>query len=214
MIIKETDYRDLKKVALCHKQSFPGSLSSAMGLQYLQKMFTWYLDVNKAFLFHIEDNGECVGYCGGIIKDGTLTTGSASGMMQHSFNAAIKAFALRPYLIFHKEVRKKYPLLVKNLLSRVGIRQNVISEKERAIKKQKPEVGLVVIGVLPEYRGKGISTELMRYFEVKAKENNIYRLQLSVLRKNNRAIGAYKKNGWIISNKKNSVLEMIKVIEI
>lgn len=213
MVLVNTTYEDLAKIAKCHRACFPSSLSSAMGLNYLTKMFTWYLEVDKAFLFHIEDNNICIGYCGGIIKDGSLSTGSASGMMQHSFNAAIKAFLLRPWLIFHKEVSKKYPLFLKNLLVKLGIKNNAISSKKREIKKRKPEVGLVVIGVLPEYRGKGVSTELMRNFEIRAKENNISKLQLSVLSDNNRAINAYKKNGWEIEENNKSSIVMTKEIE-
>lgn len=212
MKIKESAYSDLEKVALCHKKSFPLSLSSALGVNYLKKMFTWYLDVDKAFLFHIEEKDICIGYCGGIIKDGTLSTGSASGMMQHSFNAAIKAFILRPYLVFHREIRNKYVFFFKNFLSRLGIKRNEISSGEREFKKNKPEVGLVVIGVLPEYRGKGVSSELMKYFEIKAKENNIFQLQLSVLKDNKRAIGAYEKNGWHFSDNMGSSVVMIKEI--
>lgn len=213
MTLVNTTYYHLAKIAKCHKACFPSSLSSALGLMYLRRMFSWYLDVNKAFLFHIEDNHQCIGYCGGIIKDGSMETGSASGMMQHSFNAAIKAFLLRPWLIFHKEVRKKYSLFFKNLLAKLGIKKNTISSGERERKKRKPEVGLVVIGVLPEYRGKGVSTELMRYFELRAKENNIFKLQLSVLSDNNRAISSYQKNGWQIVGNNGSSMVMTKEIK-
>lgn len=213
MTFNNSTYSDLTKIAKCHMACFPSSLSSAMGQQYLEKMFTWYLHVEKAFLFHVEEDNVCIGYCGGIIKDGTLITGSASGMMQHSFNAAIKAFILRPYLIFHREIRKKYPLFIKNLLSRLGIRKNEISQTIRTVKTKKPELGLVVIGVLPAYRGKGVSTKLMQHFEIKAKENNIYRLNLSVLKENYIAIGAYKKNGWKITGEMESAVVMSKEIE-
>ena len=91
MRLISSQHNDLRKVSKCHVQAFPNALSTALGKEYVSQMLSWYLSTNKSFLFHLEDDsGNCVGYCGAIVNDGTLNTGSASGMAQHTFNAAIK----------------------------------------------------------------------------------------------------------------------------
>lgn len=212
MKVVDSKYKDLPEIAHCHRQCFPQSLSSAMGPTYCKAMISWYLDVEKAFLFHVVADGKCVGYCGGIINDGSLETGSASGMMQHSMGAAIKAFLQRPWLLFHHELRKKYPLFLRNLWSKLGVKKNATATAIRQQKKHEPVAGLVVIGVLPEYRGKGVSGLLLQGFEERASKRGIHKLGLSVLASNSRAIGAYEKNGWAIIREEETGVKMVKNI--
>ena len=85
-----TTLAQLPAIARCHRAAFPASLASALGNRYVARMLSWYLASDKTFLFHIEDEqGRVAGYCGGMISDGTLGTGSASGMAQHTFRAAV-----------------------------------------------------------------------------------------------------------------------------
>lgn len=107
----------LPALARCHRAAFPRSLATALGQRYVARMLSWYLSTDKTFIFHIEDEqGRCAGYCGGMISDGSLGTGSASGMAQHTFRAAVWAFATHPWVLLHPEVRAKWPLLWKNIL--------------------------------------------------------------------------------------------------
>ena len=85
MEIKQASPVDLKVIAVCHRSAFPYSLTSKMGVKYLEKIFSWYLSTDKAFLFFLKENDQIVGYAGGIIVDGTLAHGSASSMTQHTF---------------------------------------------------------------------------------------------------------------------------------
>lgn len=213
MKLIDSSHQDLNKIAKCHRECFPGSLSSAMGTKYCQRMISWYLDTEKAFLFHVEEDNKCIGYCGGIVNDGTLSTGSASGMMQHSMKQAILAFMQRPWLILHKELRKKYNLFFKNLLTKIGIKKHSTPAGLRMNMKKNPAVGLVVIGVVPEFRGKGVSKMLLREFEERAKNLKVNTLKLSVLASNERAISAYKKNGWSEENRDEHSVNMIKIIK-
>ena len=76
-----------------------------------------------------------------------------------------------------------------------------------------PKVGLVVIGVDPQYHGKGYGSSLLREFERKAVEDcGINNLQLTVLKYNQQAIRAYEKNGWQHGNQSGNSLSMFKVI--
>lgn len=211
----DTGIDDLVKVAACHQAAFPHSLATALGRRYVSKMLSWYLSTDKTFLFHLEDSeGNVLGYCGGMISDGTLGTGSASGMAQYSFGAAIRAFLTHPWVLFHPEVREKWPLLWKNVLMKLGLRKRVhFDEKQKKKMAREPHAGLVVIGVDPTCHGKGYGSVLLKEFERRAvADYGVRRLQLSVLADNARAIRAYERNGWVRGEERNGSLGMVKVV--
>lgn len=212
-IIHNSSQTDLRRVAHCHRAAFPDTLASAMGMSYVEHMLSWYLSTEKTFLYHLDENGRCLGYCGGMVIDGTLPTGSASGMAQHSFHAAIRAFALRPWLLFHPEVRAKWPLLWKNILMKLGLRSRVHAPEQKTKQRQDPHVGLVVIGVDPAYQGKGYGSLLLQEFERRAVEDySIHKLQLTVKADNEQAIRAYERNGWVRGKVKGEALGMLKTV--
>jgi len=213
--IKWSEKKDLKIIAQCHRSAFPKSLSSKMGISYLKKMIEWYISDSKKFLFHVEENGICIGYCGGMIIDGTQPMGSASGMLQYSFNEAVMAFALRPWLIFHPEFKEKYSLVKKNIKTKLGkkkITAKKDDKKNDIAKKDKfeTESGLVVIGVANEYLGKGYGTTLLKEFEKKTKEMKIKKMGLAVKSDNHRAIKSYERNGWKVDKENMGYFEMVK----
>lgn len=196
-MLYQSTAQHLSNIAECHIRAFPDALASALGKAYVCKMLSWYLSTDKTFLFHIEEEGQCVGYCGGMINDGTLPTGSASGMAQHSFKAAIAAFVLRPWLVFHPEVRAKWPLLWKNTLMKLGLRPKVHAPEQKPQQAKDPHVGLVVIGVDPAHQGKGYGSLLLREFERRAlEEYGICKVLLTVKSDNSNAIRIYERNGW------------------
>ncbi|MBX2926513.1 MAG: GNAT family N-acetyltransferase [Saprospiraceae bacterium] len=203
----------LPAIARCHRAAFPAALASALGHRYVAHMLSWYLASDKTFLFHIEDEqGEVAGYCGGVISDGTLPTGSASGMAQHSFKAAIWAFLTHPWVLLHPEVRAKWPLLRNNLLMKLGLRPKVHSTPaQRSARAQDPQAGLVVIGVDPAYQGKGYGSALLREFERRATEDyGMSKLQLTVRADNAQAIRAYERNGWVRGEQRGGSVSMLK----
>ena len=214
--IVPTGHTDLNVVARCHIRAFPSSLASALGTAYVAHMLSWYLSSEKTFIFHIEDEqGRCAGYCGGMISDGTLGTGSASGMAQYSFRAAVWAFATHPWVFIHPEVRAKWPLLWKNILVKLGLRNRVhFSAVQQQRMASDPRAGLVVIGVDPLYQGKGYGSLLLQEFERRAVEvYGVRKLQLSVLADNVQAIRAYERNGWMKGEEKGGSLQMWKQVE-
>ncbi|GCD77336.1 hypothetical protein JCM31826_08180 [Thermaurantimonas aggregans] len=214
--IVDSTKKDLKNIAKCHISSFPKALSSALGKKYVSHMLSWYLSSDKTFLFHIEDEqGNCAGYCGGIVSDGTLATGSASGMAQYTFKAAITAFLTHPWVLFHPEIRAKWPLLWKNIKMKIGLAPKVhFNQDQKKKMAQDPQVGLVVIGVDPRYQGKGYGSLLLKEFERRAVEiYGIKKLQLSVLASNHKAIKAYERNGWKFDKQNGKSVSMIKILE-
>lgn len=195
-MFSETSQHDLKSVAHCHRSAFPGSFSSALGIWYLKKMFDWFLSTDKTFLFHINENGKCIGYCGGLIVDGTLSTDSTTGKTHHSHKEAIISLMLRPWLLFHPHVRKNSSFILKNLKNRFGAK-NKKNESVQKKKKVNIHAGLVVIGVNPTYQGKGYGSKLLNEFERRSIEDyGISTFTLSVMKNNSKAISAYERNGW------------------
>ena len=204
----------LPSIARCHHTAFPESLATALGQRYVARMLSWYLSTDKTFLFHLEDeSGLCVGYCGGMISDGSLGTGSASGMAQHAFKEAVFAFLTHPWVFFHPELRAKWPVLWKNILMKLGLRKRVhFSPEQKKKMATDPHAGLVVIGVDPGCQGKGYGSLLLQEFERRAIEQyGVHRLQLTVLSRNQQAIRAYERNGWVKSATQGISTSMIKV---
>lgn len=210
--IRNAKFADLHAIAECHRKAFPRTLSSAMGTRYLCKMLEWYLVDDRAFLFFIEENGVCCGYCGGLKFDGTFTFGSASSMIQHSFGPAVKAFVLKPWLLFHPEFLSKYKLVAKNVYKRIsrilGIRPSRISNRTESIPE--PHAGLIVIGVHPDFQGKGYGSLLLSEFEVRAAEFGFENLRLTVRSDNHKAIRAYERNGWVVTSASQNSTSMQK----
>lgn len=214
--LKISTKEDLLNISICHRRSFPNSLSTSLGLKYTKKMLSWYLSASKCFIFHIvTEGGECIGYCGGIINDGSLGTGSASGMAQHTFWSAICAFVTHPWVLFHPEVITKLPFIKKNILVRLRLKsKNHFTKDQQQIMSKEPRVGLVVIGVDPAFQGKGYGSLLLKEFERRAvEEYRIKNFQLTVLVNNEQAIRAYEKNGWHRESSSGRSLNMIKVID-
>lgn len=200
MIIKPALESDLGRIAQCHISAFPKSLSSALGKRYVTKMLGWYLSSDETFLFFLENNGIVVGYCGGMVKGGKGLMGSASGMAQFSFTQAVNSFLLRPWLIFHPELRAKYKFVIRNIWRRITIKVSQAEVMEvKPPAGTEPYVALVVIGVNATDQGNGYGSLMLQYFEQLTKKRGIRKMMLSVRSDNNQAIASYTRNGWIIS---------------
>ena len=56
----------------------------------------------------------------------------------------------------------------------------------------------IVVGILADYRGKGIGTEFFRRLDIWAEEKNVTRLELTVICENEIAKHLYESNGFTI----------------
>lgn len=203
--------KDLAAIADCHRAAFPDALTSKMGKRYLRKVFSWYLSTNHTFLFFIKQSNTIIGYCGGMVVDGSLAHGSASSMTQHTFNEGIKALLVRPWLLLHPDFLARYKFFARNILTR--IRNRFGKQEIRSAPKPKvPHTGLVVIGVAPAFQGKGYGSVLLKEFERITLERGLSKMILSVNSDNNQAIQSYTRNGWIIANVKGKSTSMEKAL--
>ena len=214
--VKDATVGDLKKIAACHRSAFPESLTSKLGIDFISNMFKWYLSGSNKFLYWIEENGTCIGYCGGYVMDGSDAYGASSGMTQFGFNSAIKALIVRPWLLFHPEVISKYKFIWTNVKRRlkklVGARPDkpVVLKAQTLNTTKELQAGLVIIGVSPNLHKKGIGSLLQVEFEKRAREKGAQLLSLSVRRLNEKAISSYKRNGWEIRDEEGPSYLMTK----
>lgn len=209
-MLHQSEKKHLHNMALCHMDCFPKSLSSRLGLNYVKKTLDWFLVSPNRFLFHIEINNKIVGYCGGFVPQ-KIGDGSSSGMLQYAFNEAIVGLITHPWLLLHPEVRQQYKFLWMNIKRRV-------TGKTIPLGNPSPtnmiinNVGLVVIGVHPAFRGTGLAKQLVGEFENRAKAYGRNEVMLSVKSDNLRAINAYKKFGWKILREQKKLFVMHKMI--
>lgn len=212
--IKPT-HQDLPRLAQCHRAAFPNTLSTAMGSRYVEKMLEWYLIDARAFIFLIEEEGRCVGYCGGLKFDGTQRVGSASSMIQHSYDQAVKTFITQPWLLFHPEFISKYKLAAKNVWRRISKKLGIAREIKPLKNEQLPEphTGLIVIGVDPVVQGKGYGSLLLQEFERVSRELGFKKMMLTVRTDNMQAIRSYQRNGWQTTEVQAKSTSMEKLVQ-
>jgi len=214
MAIFSSTPKDLIKIAQCHKKAFSKSLSSKLGLRYCIKMLSFYIEDKRGVLFHIVEKEAVSGYCGGLMNRVPGLSGSATSMTQHAFNYLVLNLIIRPWLVLHPEIRNNLPLIRRNiklkLFKRSG-KKGSISGKHAV--EFIPSMGLVVIGVSPEYQGNGYGSLLLKEFELRARKEGFRKTHLSVHKDNLKAITAYKRNGWVVGKEGRSDLYMCKDLD-
>ncbi|HXL55567.1 MAG TPA: GNAT family N-acetyltransferase [Chitinophagaceae bacterium] len=187
---------------------FPDSFSTRLGFNFTKRSLEWFLIAENRFLFHIESENQVIGYCGGF-KSSFIGDGSTSGMLQYGMREAIQGLIRKPYLLFNPHLLKRYPLIFRNIYKRVfNSKENIPTN----INYDNSKIGLVVIGVHPDYRGKGIFELLMQNFQEECKKRNVTKMTLSVKASNARAIAAYKKAGWQIASQTKKDMDMYKIL--
>ena len=212
LLIQKSSPSDLSFIADCQKICFPDSFSVKRGQPYLIKSLEWFLTGENRFLYHVHMGDRFVGFCGGFVPQFT-GDGSTSGIMRYAMFPALKGVLQHPSLLFYREIRPFYPLIFKNIQKKIF--PNLFRKKATSFKDLIPfdkRLGLVIIGVVPDFRGKGVFELLMKTFEGEADKRKICRLVLSVRSENKRAINAYLKLGWKISDSLLNSLEMEKFI--
>ena len=203
---------DVHSISLCHKLCFAQSLSTRLGMGYVQKSFEWFLTRDNCFLFHVTNtDGAVIGYCGGFIPR-FVGDGSTSGIMQYTMKQAALGVLFHPWLLLHSEIISMYPLIAKNIRRKLFGKKALQTTAAPAVGFDK-RAGLVVIGVHPNYRGTGIFTLLMNEFEKRAQQRGLDKLVLSVKKDNARAIHAYTRQGWFIHMEHPTTLEMSKYLQ-
>lgn len=209
--LRKSSKQDIEQIANCQLACFEKSFSTKLGQSYTAKTLQWFLTGENRFLFHVVEGETVVGFCGGFISR-QPGDGSTSGMMQYAMREAAIGMIGKPWLFFSKEIRPFYPLIIKNISNKIFRKKNLLQKSIPTDQPFEKKVGLVVIGVLPRFRGKGVFEMLMTAFENETVERNIQRMGLSVKKDNQHAIHAYEKCGWQVNKEHAGSYEMYKEI--
>jgi len=178
-------------------------------MNYVKKILEWYIVSKDRFLIGVKTENEIVGYVGGA-----KGTGSTSGMLQYAYWQGFASITVRPCLFFNYSFLSHIRLISKIFKKRIfQQRKNIeLSATKTPQHKVNLSVGLIVIGVNPKYRRKGIGSILLKAFNDKSRQLGGSYGHLSVKTSNNNAIEAYKKNGWeIVNSNNNSTCMKIKI---
>jgi len=202
---------DIDNIINCYKQCFPNSFSVRLGKAYIKKTFEWYLADESRFLLHVSEDGKVTGFCGGFIPR-YKGDGSTSSMLQFAMREAVNGVLRKPWLLLSPQIIQMYPLLFKNVLRKIAGSPKT-TQVEPAQSSKSKRAGLVVIGVHPAHRGKGVFELLMNKFEQEALQRGIAELDLSVKKENIRAVKAYERSGWKVlkNDKENYIMQKLLV---
>ena len=155
---------DLPGLAECHRLAFPGSLSTAQGSAFSRKMLEWYIEADRGVMFHVEEQGRIIGYCGGIIIRVPGLPGAVTSITQYAFWHFVRAYLRRPWLIFHPENLKRREYIIRNILIRAGLvragNTAAVKATDTQVERHRPCWGLVVIGIEPTFQGNGLGGEM------------------------------------------------------
>ena len=205
MKIINIDKSYLSKAAKCHIDSFPDSFSSKLGLRYCKKYLSWFLTSNERFLFGVKENNDIVCYLGA-----SLGYGSTSKIIQFSFLHLLISIFTKPYLITNKKIFKNVALIKKNIFAKISklfLKKNFIDSLEKI-----DSIGLVVIGVHPNYRKQEFGKSLMDEFDRRCVSMGYRIAHLSVKKENSAACKFYAKNGWEIVEETSTTFTLNKKI--
>ena len=103
-----------------------------------------------------------------------------------------------------------------NLLLIATEDENIIGflSAQRGIIRKIKHTAYIVVGIREKFRGKGIGKKLFCELDLWAKENNISRLELTVMCPNSMAKQLYEKNGFEVEGtKRNSIFMNGKYID-
>lgn len=200
---------NLEAIAKCWMLCFPNSYNTKLGKQFVMKSLEWFLKSPNKFLYHIQNDEEVIGFCGGFIPQ-FYGDGSSSGMLQFAFKEAVIGMFKNPFILLDKDLRKYYPFIIRNIKKKVGLSKTTAAFAKPTNYKHQSIVSLVVIGVHPKFRGQGYFEELMQEFEKNATKQKKIECLLTVKKNNLRAIGAYKKLGWQTKDENEETLTMQK----
>ena len=204
MNITKASKRDLADVANVHINCFRDSFSTQLGIRLLTKFYNTYFEKNPDLFCIAKDSSDVVvGFCMGYLSsDENLTNRFIKKNFFHFLGRCLllavtfnKRFWTKFFSFFRKTSKE------------------IIVVDEELFKVDTSFTGdLLSICVLPEYRGKGVSSLLMSYYEKELLKKNMKYCALSVEPKNAIAIHFYKKHGYKECKKSNNCLVYKKVL--
>jgi ribosomal protein S18 acetylase RimI-like enzyme len=195
--VRLAEERDLDGIVRVHLVSFQDYFLTHLGRGLVKRYYQSYLARPEA-LTVVADGEE--GICGFII--GTPDDDRVLGSFYRRHFPYVSGCVLRQLLMLDSVIWKGLAAR----LSHVGMALHSLASGEGGPGKSVGGVPatararLLSIAILPEYRGGGCSSRLLRRFELTLKERAVQTLGLSVNSDNARAIRFYLKEGWTIQD--------------
>lgn len=175
-IAKETD---MPEIATVHQRCFPGYFISSLGESLIAAYYVEFLKEESLFWIALDDD-KVIGFCMGYLRG---KSAARDQFIKNNRYALMKRISIL-LLSFDKLTIKKCMNFVAGKF------------KKTKIEFVSPAKGdLLSIGVLPEYRGKGVSKQLVMSFEESLRLVGANDYLLSVYTSNSGAIHFYEKCG-------------------
>jgi ribosomal protein S18 acetylase RimI-like enzyme len=174
-------------IAQCHIFAFPERFMTEMGPRWLCALYRFYIKHLKGVCYvAIDSIGKVVGFA----------VGGEPDIREQFLRAAMLRY---PHIIFWKFLTRPIvrTVLLGELFKKLHLKRQDNSSENADTDKTLPKCSnLLSICVLPDYKGTGISNQLIETFQKACAARGYRRLTLSVLSENSRAIAFYKKHGW------------------
>jgi len=184
---------DIAQVAELHSTIFPDYFLTHLGVACLDRFYLAFIDQAGAYAQVASFNQKIVGFVVGVSDSSSLF----GRFYQHNFLFLALTVGRRIFLdtqlrqaIFQRLPHINYA--VRSLFYKVVGKSSVGRMKSPS----QVSARLLSIGILSEYRGKGIADKLTHHFFKQLQEDGISIVGLSVQTGNVRAISFYEKTGW------------------
>ena len=204
MIIRNASENDLPKIAKLHIRCFPDSFSTQLGEKLLAKFYREYLKKVPELFLVAEANDEIVGICMGYYCEDNAY--QKNFLKRNFFMLGLRCIKLT--LERNDRMLEKFGLRKPNKTDCTPQKDSHVDSKEKPAVEKSKCGDLLSICVREDYRGQGVSSNLVACYHNVLKKNVREVCILSVKQNNNRAISFYKKMGYSIVDQGNGELKM------
>ena len=187
---------DVAKLAQLHGRVFDGSMGAAMGPRYLAAFFSWFLTGAGATLLVAECDGRVAGYALGAPH------GHGGAVTRELLPVIVSSVLTRPAVWTHANFRAQLRGRIRTLLGRPPVDEPDEYGAET--------YNLVAIGTAPEFRRRGISSELLDQLEAFGRSRGFDRIVLHVYADNDAARSLYTGRGYGVAVDAGRVLTLEK----
>lgn len=205
--IISANYTDIREISRIHQSSFIGYFLHSFGEEFLRIYYANYLARTEHVLLVAKAEDRIIGFVAGTHDKAllyrTLFNDNFFSIAKITINKFMASKKFRAQFF-----KRRYILAdaIKLKISKIRSRAEKSSEEENS--------RLLSIAVNKEFRGKGVSVELIRKFEKELFKRGSLSCVLSVKADNSRGIGFYKKMGWQIVYKDENSISFKKYLTI
>jgi len=182
---------NLPEIAQLYEDTFWDHFLGHMGQKFLKLFCSQFINSPSNYGYVAKCNGKPVGFLFGTIDDEPFYHFYRQNFITLSL-IVMKKYLMDPYV--RKHITQRLGNILVALKALLPFSKRVSSANQD--NKFEP-ARLLAIGVDSKYRGMGIANKLTSQFCTEMKSEGIKKVGLSALAWNKRAIGFYKKDGWI-----------------